>query len=362
MAILEHHSEAIALVDIQALCDKAEQQGELIYEQVGFESRFNLPQQLGQGGESEIRLRDGISLVIRDGVLSRSIKLENRFSASPPLISKFHLSGNSRVLTPNVSDIKDEYTEVSGSNYLYHLPNVVEFEEWYEEKIQLVIILLQPDRLQEFDPGCDCLPQPLHQLVVGDETPRFHQPLGDTTAVMKQVLHQILHCSYQGMMKQMYLEGKALELLSLQFAEWTAGLQQQKQQKQSLRSEDIERLHHAREILLQQVENPPSLLALARQVGIDDCKLKWGFRQLFGTTVFGYLHEHRMERSRQLLAMGQMNVTEVAYTVGYSSLPSFSKAFRKRFGSSPMSYATSHSHCAAAPMLDCSMPDCPTFN
>jgi AraC-like DNA-binding protein len=337
-------------IDIQALCHEAEQKGEIIYQQLGAENHFNLLQELGEGGEVEIFLRSGISLVIRDGKLRRSIQVENRFSPSPPLISRFHLWGNSRVLTPNIPEIKDNYTEISGCNYLYHLPNVTEFEEWYEEKIQLVMIAIEPSRLQEFDQSCECLPQPLRQLIAGDITTRFHQPLGKMTVAMKQVLHQILHCPYWGMMKQMYLESKALELLSLQFAQWIADFQKPIQLPQ-LRSEDIERLHHAKEILVQQMDNPLSLLALARQVSIDDCKLKWGFRHLFGTTVFGYLHEYRMERSRQLLAVGQMSVTEVAFAVGYSSLPSFSKAFRKRFGSSPLTYTPNHRY-TKVPMLN----------
>lgn len=303
MAIsLVSRTKALNLVDIQALCDEAEQQGEVIYQQTSSGSRFNLPQRFGKCGDTEIHLRNGISLVIRDGELRQSIQVENRFSSSPPLISKFHLFGNSRVLTPNVSDIKNDYIEVSGCNYLYHLPNITEFEEWYEEKIQLVMILIQPDWLQEFDQSCNCLPQPLHRLFAGDVTARFHQALGKTTPAMKQVLHQILGCPYQGIVNQMYLESKALELLSLQFAQWTADVQNSRRLPR-LGLKDIERLHQAREILVQEMENPPSLLALARQVGIDDCKLKWGFRQVFGTTVFGYLHEHRMERSRQLLVL-----------------------------------------------------------
>lgn len=344
--LLESYANALNLTDIQELCDRAQQKGEVIYEQTGSEIRFNLPQQLGRGGESETHLRNGITLVIRDGELWQPIKLENHYSQSPPLISKFHLSGNSRVLTPNIPDIQGDYMEVSGCNYLYHLPEVIEFEEWYEkESIQLVMVLIYPDSLKEFDESCECLPQPLRRLIEGDFTTRFHQPLGKTTAAMKQVLHQILHHPYQGMMKQMYLESKALELLTLQFTRWAENAQKSGQFSQGeatptprLRSDDVERLHHAREILLQQIDNPPSLLALARQVGLDDCKLKWGFRRLFGTTVFGYLHEYRMERSRQLLATDQMSVTEVAYAVGYNSLPSFSKAFRKRFGSSPLAY------------------------
>jgi AraC family transcriptional regulator, transcriptional activator of the genes for pyochelin and ferripyochelin receptors len=80
------------------------------------------------------------------------------------------------------------------------------------------------------------------------------------------------------------------------------------------------------------------LIKLARQVGLNDYKLKRGFRQLFGTTVFGYLHAERMEKARTLLMNRQMKVTEVSHTVGYASLPSFSLAFRKRFGVSPRSY------------------------
>lgn len=246
------------------------------------------------------------------------------------------------MLTPNSPDIKDDYTEVSGCNYLYHLPEVIEFEEWYKkESIQLVMVLIYPDSLKKFDQSYEYLPQPLRRLIEGDLTTRFYQPLGKTTAAMKQVLYQTLHCPYQGMMKQMYLESKALELLTLQFTHWTEDTQKSARFSQTetrLRSDDVERLYQARELLLQQLDNPPSLLSLARQVGLNDCKLKWGFRRLFGTTVFGCLREYRLERSRQLLATDQMSVTEVAYAVGYSSLPSFSKAFRKRFGSSPLAY------------------------
>ena len=67
MAIpLESYANALNLVDVQELCDEAQQKGEVIYQQTGSENRFNLPQRLGKGGESEIHLRSGITLVIRD--------------------------------------------------------------------------------------------------------------------------------------------------------------------------------------------------------------------------------------------------------------------------------------------------------
>jgi AraC-like DNA-binding protein len=90
--------------------------------------------------------------------------------------------------------------------------------------------------------------------------------------------------------------------------------------------------------LVRNLENPPSLFGLARQVGLNDTKLKRGFRQVFGTTAFGCLHAHRMEQGRQLLAKGKMNVTEVAYKIGYSSRTYFSRAFTKHFGLNPIVY------------------------
>lgn len=86
------------------------------------------------------------------------------------------------------------------------------------------------------------------------------------------------------------------------------------------------------------MENPPSLLDLARQVGINDRKLKQGFRQVFGTTVFGYLHDYRMEQARLLLIEQKLAIALVAHTVGYSHLSHFATAFRKKFGVNPSTY------------------------
>lgn len=102
-----------------------------------------------------------------------------------------------------------------------------------------------------------------------------------------------------------------------------------------LRPADLDRLHQAQEILLHDLENPPSLTELAQQVGLNDYKLKSGFRQVFGTTVFGYLHQQRMQSARNLLISTDLNITEIANQVGYTSLSAFSTAFKKFFGISP---------------------------
>jgi AraC-like DNA-binding protein len=81
--------------------------------------------------------------------------------------------------------------------------------------------------------------------------------------------------------------------------------------------------------------SPPGLPELARSVGLNEFKLKVGFRVLFGASVFGYLRTQRMDRARRLLAHRELSVTEVAAHVGYQNPSKFAAAFRKHFGFPP---------------------------
>ena len=91
----------------------------------------------------------------------------------------------------------------------------------------------------------------------------------------------------------MYLESKVWELMALQLAQITEDSDQVR--KYSIKLGDRERLYQARKIISDRLNNPPCLKDLAKQVGLNECTLKRGFRQLFGTTVFGYLYQQRME-------------------------------------------------------------------
>ncbi|NCJ08704.1 helix-turn-helix domain-containing protein [Synechococcales cyanobacterium C] len=157
---------------------------------------------------------------------------------------------------------------------------------------------------------------------------------------MTIALHQILQCPYQGLTKQIYLESKTLELIALQVNQLSEH-QPYLQPSSLLKSDDIDRIHLAKEILISNLDNPPSLLSLAKQAGINSFKLKKGFRQVFNTTVFGYLNHHRMEEARRLLQLGDSSVTQVALAIGYSNPSKFAAAFKKKFGISPKAFRSS---------------------
>lgn len=187
----------------------------------------------------------------------------------------------------------------------------------------------------------EALPLLLRQLI---QTPQPSQRsfwhVHATTAAMHSAIHQILHCPYQGLTRWLYWEGKVLELIALRL-EQVSQLSPQVATVSGLHPEDVERVHYASAILLQRLDNPPSLLELARLAGLNDYKLKQGFRQVFGATVFGYLQTHRMERAKKLLAEPTFNIAGVAQAMGYASQSHFCHMFKQQFGMTPRHYRSS---------------------
>lgn len=160
------------------------------------------------------------------------------------------------------------------------------------------------------------------------------------TPKMRLPLEQILNCPFYGRTKQIYVEGKCLELMALKL-EQLKDIDKRTRPSYELKSDDVDRIHYAKVILKENLDNPPSLIELARQINLNDHKLKVGFRQVFGTTVFGYLHQYRMETARQLLNEQRLTVKQVARAVGYANPSRFAAAFRKRFGLNPKAYLSS---------------------
>lgn len=291
------------------------------------ESISQHPQQLGKGYLHDIELGAGVWLQIIDEVLHDNlvVKLPVR---KHPIESIFRLSGSSRV---NDVGIKAGQHQLIGSG----IATVDRVEDPKLERRVEVNIHMEPDVLKDFfaEPSGD-LPPELQFLIKDNDWQNYLAPTA-ITPTMQMTLQQILHCPYEGITKKIYLQGKVFELLALQLEPL---LKQNKPKSDRLKPKDIDRIHHAKEILLARLENPPSLLELARAVGLNDYKLKIGFHQVFGTTVFGYLHNYRLERSRQLLEAGDLTVTEVTRAIGFANRSYFATAFKRKFGVNPNDY------------------------
>ena len=153
---------------------------------------------------------------------------------------------------------------------------------------------------------------------------------------MAIVLNQMFHYNLNPSIKNLYYKGKGYELLSLFFnrnedpnAEQCPFL---------IDEENVLKIKKAKEIIIANMAEPPGLQELADQIGLNLKKLKMGFKQIYGDTVYGFLFDHKMEYARQLLDSGSYNVNEVGLKIGYSTGSHFIAAFKKKFNTTPKKY------------------------
>lgn len=162
---------------------------------------------------------------------------------------------------------------------------------------------------------------------------------GNISPSMAIVLTQLIHFNLNASIKNLYFKGKAYELLSLYFN----------------RSEDaniehcpflvdetnVIKIRKAKDIIISRMAEPPSLQELADEIGLNLKKLKEGFKQIYGDSVFSFLFDYKMEVARKLLESGEHNVNEVGLKVGYSTSSHFIAAFKKKYGTTPKKYLMS---------------------
>ncbi|WP_391571244.1 helix-turn-helix transcriptional regulator [Cohnella sp.] len=161
------------------------------------------------------------------------------------------------------------------------------------------------------------------------------RPIGDSLA-LKRAVHDLAASPYRGALKRLYMESKIMEIIVLAFEEPMRGSEPVR--GTWLKKRDIERLHATKQLIVDCIENPLSLKELARAAELNESKLKKGFKELFGMTVFEYVRDRRLEKGATFILTGQMNVGEAAVAVGYSNPSNFSAAFRKKYGCKPIQY------------------------
>ena len=170
----------------------------------------------------------------------------------------------------------------------------------------------------------------------GENQDKKYYNESDISPSMAIVLSQLFHYNLHPNIKNLYYKGKGYELLSLYFnrsedpdAEQCPFL---------IDEENVMKIKTAKEIVIANMAEPPGLQELADQVGLNLKKLKMGFKQIYGDTVYGFLFDYKMECARKLLDSGSYNVNEVGLKIGYSTGSHFIAAFKKKFATTPKKY------------------------
>lgn len=156
---------------------------------------------------------------------------------------------------------------------------------------------------------------------------------------MAIVLNQLINYNLSPSIRHLYFKGKAYEILSLYF---NRNEETNTEKCPFLVDEtNVIKLRKAKDIIVSKIAEPPTLQELADESGLSLKKLKEGFKQVYGDTVFGFLLDYKMEVARKMLESGDCNVNEVGLKIGYSTSSHFIAAFKKKYGTTPKKYLMS---------------------
>jgi|SRR5690625_286246 len=153
------------------------------------------------------------------------------------------------------------------------------------------------------------------------------------------VLDQIINYQPNPIVSNLYFHAKALELLSFYYNS-PHGIDLEK--CPFLADEkNVAKIKLAKEIVIERFTEPPTLQELADEIQLPINRLKEGFKQVYGDTVYGFLLDYKMDLARKLLMDGSLNVNEVGLKTGYSAASHFIAAFKKKYGITPKKYQSS---------------------
>lgn len=271
------------------------------------EQQCSLPSHMGQGTVKRMRIRAGMEILVSDLTFHQDMRFKIR-GAYPIFELNYCISGGIRCHW----DGKETHTERQSGNICFLENAEVVMEKEGGSRLQSVEIRMCPTELLRYTE--DSTERQKMELLLSRH--RGNMERYSNTPLIQKSAYDLVQCPYKGAMKRLYMESKAMELISFIFQEeWeeSAG------SKLVLRNDDIEKLNQVKEWVSGGLERPLSIRELAKKARMNEYKLKNGFRELFGMAIFEYVRKKRMEEALRLMEQERMNVGETASALGYSN-------------------------------------------
>ncbi|PVH26944.1 helix-turn-helix transcriptional regulator [Sphingobacterium corticibacter] len=290
------------------------------------ESSVDMADQIGGGSFHEV-LFDGVHIAYGSARLLQSLRFG--FESDYETVEMhFALKGKNT----SFSDAFDQKIRFEPHTHNIIYANGMNGEmEWENNELQIFEINLAPSFFKRFLVDEHLAFSNFRDAIEGGRSALLYQQHRPMNREMYDIIEQIMGCQRSGVFKRMFLEAKVIELLLLQLEQFS----DDRFARLSLKKNDIEKIYAVREFIVQNLDSNCSLIDLAHQAGTNDFVLKKGFKELFGTTVFGFWNDKKMEQAKKLLTEQDFNVGEVSTIIGYKNQRHFSTAFKKKFGVLP---------------------------
>jgi hypothetical protein len=257
--------------------------------QVVEERHMNMPKTIGKGEIRRWTSFSGMEIVLSNYQFHKNHRIQ--FASDAAMVElNFCLQGFGEVQVGHSS-----YELMTGNSYLYFMNNFDVLFEYEKETPLYSLAIGIPVQLFNHFMMNNAIEKSLdfHSILGNQSFKKFQNPIDSITS---NLIKRMIEHPKKDRINQLEVESKALELLSIYFGKFLLNDRDEKRSR-VLSKSDANKIKRAEEILLQQMDSPPSLLELAKKVDLNDYKLKLGFKELFGTSASAYLREKRMEQA-----------------------------------------------------------------
>ncbi|REC62469.1 AraC family transcriptional regulator [Chryseobacterium pennae] len=243
----------------------------------------------------------------------------------------FSLKGKSAALSENFNNKVCFESYQHNIIYAHQMSGQMEFDG---HEMQILEVNLAPDFFKKFLPEDSELFNTFRNAIEKQHSCLINPDHCRISLEMYQVLNDIIHCDRKGIFKRIYLEAKVAELLLLQLEQ----LFNTTSSPSSLLKKDEDKIYAVRDFIVNNLNENCSLIDLAHQVGTNEFTLKKGFKELFGTTVFSFWNDIKMEQAKKMLIEGDLSINEISEVIGYKNSRHFSAAFKRKYNVIPSQF------------------------
>ncbi len=275
-----------------------------------------------------IHINDFIILV--EEAKATAIEIDACRFEEPLIAVAFYGSGNVD-LAVNYNDDSKKFRYTKGLALSFYADDRVEFEHTIapDKDLECIVIATAVKNIDQLPNQEGEIFKDLLKELVNPKDNYVEGPSFFMTPEMERIVAAIFANQYSGKTKMMFFRSQITALLSHFFGQLAL------MHNEDSKTEYRDKLNQVKDILISNLDNPPSLTEISQQIGLNTTKLKKEFKAVFGVPVFKYLHNERLVTAHNLISEQQKTVQEAAWHVGYDSLSSFSNAFAKKFGYRP---------------------------
>jgi len=296
---------------------------------------FFLSDKLKKGFKDEITIGDGIKLVINE-YKPKSSKVINFQIINAPIEFAYCLSGRMSIEFHSDNGNIDFLEVSSGASALFYLPNTYGILKIYgNEPLKIISLHCSMEFISKF---LDDTKLPFNQSIdLSKEELLPFLEITKSNAAIRTVASQIIESNLTGKLKTMFLESKSNELIILFLEQMLINYSDEK--SEIITKNDLSRVAEVEQVLINNLAEVPSLLELSDIASMTHTKLNRIFKKVYGNTVFGFLRQLRLSKAKELLEIGDMSITDIAYETGWSSPSHLSREFKEEFGFTPKAFS-----------------------